>query len=903
MKKNKRKYPLLIALALLAITGGLISTSKIPWPPSLTLSEAGFNDIVIQARGTNGKEKIALYVNNQPVKFWNLTNTFKDYTYTPNGEITVSQLSIEFLNDTWEPENNINYDVQIPYITVNGTKYSSEHASTVSTGSWDQEDWCAPGNKKTQWLNCTGSFTYNIPVGTVVGVPVVDPEPPVSDVTKMISPAPGSTITQDTTFTWSGKEGRNYDLLVGSTPGGNDYHDRDANYGSKSEEVTDLPATGEKVYVRLTWTDDFWTTFDEESYEYTLPAPNPEPPVSDVTKMISPAPGSTITQDTTFTWSGKEGRNYDLLVGSTPGGNDYHDRDANYGSKSEEVTDLPATGEKVYVRLTWTDDFWTTFDEESYEYTLPAPDPNALTIQSDSLTNITSSTADIAFTASENVQAYTDYGTSTDYGRQTPKELRFNWATHNQKFTGLSPETKYYYRISVTNEAGKTATKTGSFTTLKGSGGGTDPASPVVGWNDDLPYGGRAIGVVTSGISTGNAKITRHKSSRRFMATRSGTVKGFGYHNRILSADDIKSRAVSRRTSQPIWYKIQQAVGNDPKRGGYMLGNSYSVGNGGLQEVTLQTDDGNGFPSGNVIAKAKPYIPFDLPARRWVTLDFISSGNVKAGQIYHLVYENLNPPPELSGLSASEAKNAPTNKGAIALDGTTDGIPLDPSERHGPFLRNFPTTLVKKSASSSWQDTNVTSWYGLVYADGVAVGETYAHFQGVSAYRHAVEGNKQLRQEFTWNYPNVRVDRIATRYGLEADANGRPMNIVMKNQSNSTIASASIPFDQKLKTAAQSSTFSITRQTRHSVQNLSKTVELVKGRKYYIEYSAPSGAGYVMSQSIEDGDATDRNKWKNANGNISTDGGRNWNNFRAFADSDLPIYLIPVGVPTQTPRP
>ena len=445
----------------------------------------------------------------------------------------------------------------------------------------------------------------------------------------------------------------------------------------------------------------------------------------------------------------------------------------------------------------------------------------------------------------------------------------------------------------------------------------TDTTAPPVvtsqvdtkGWDNSLPNGGRAIGVVTSGISTGNAALVKHKSARRFMATRSGEVKSFGYLNRTLTAGDISSRAVSRKTSEPIWFKVQQAVGNDPKRGGYMLSSSYSVGNGGLQEVTLQTDDGtpDHNPSGTIVAKAKPFVPFDLALNKWVIIDFETTGTIQAGQLYHLVYENLNPPStNIRALSAAEAQNAPTNAGAISLDGTTDGIALDPSERHGPFLRNFPQTLIKKSASAAWEATNVTSWYSIIYSDNVTVGETYAHFQGAGTFRERIEGSKQMRQQFTWNYPTMTVDRIATRYGQEKYANGQPMNIVVKSQAFGDQATASVPFDGQLKSAAENDNVFVGRQTRHGVSSLSQPVELVTGEKYYVEYSAPNGAGFVVHRAVEtatsDGN-TDRNLWSDGSVQLSADGGSSWATPDAFPSSDMAMYFIPVGVPTQTPRP
>ncbi len=140
--------------------------------PSLTLTEAtsdASENIFIYARGLTGEEKIALHINGKPLEFWSLTTDIAEYVYVPTEAISIDTLSIDFINDRWEPEQEINYDVQIDYIIVNGDRYDSEHASTFSTGTWQESSWCAPGKKSSEWLHCGGNFTYNVPSGTVVG--------------------------------------------------------------------------------------------------------------------------------------------------------------------------------------------------------------------------------------------------------------------------------------------------------------------------------------------------------------------------------------------------------------------------------------------------------------------------------------------------------------------------------------------------------------------------------------------------------------------------------------------------------------------------------------------------------------------------------------------------------------
>lgn len=112
----------------------------------------------------------------------------------------------------------------------------------------------------------------------------------------LLAPAPGSTLLGSTqVFTWSdgGEATRQYDLHVGSTLGGEEFHDTDGLGTTREVEIGGLPVDGSTIYVRLYWTNDEWTT--TESNDYMVLA------FTEAACAPIPSPLSTIT------WNALEG--------------------------------------------------------------------------------------------------------------------------------------------------------------------------------------------------------------------------------------------------------------------------------------------------------------------------------------------------------------------------------------------------------------------------------------------------------------------------------------------------------------------------------------------------------------------------------------------------------------------
>jgi len=107
----------------------------------------GSNSIVIRARGTNGSEHIYCSVGGNQIGSWTLSTSMSNYSASTNN---TGGINVYFDND------GTNRDVQIDYITVNGSTRQAENQST-NTGVW-QNSQC--GGSNSEWLHCNGYIGF-----------------------------------------------------------------------------------------------------------------------------------------------------------------------------------------------------------------------------------------------------------------------------------------------------------------------------------------------------------------------------------------------------------------------------------------------------------------------------------------------------------------------------------------------------------------------------------------------------------------------------------------------------------------------------------------------------------------------------------------------------------------------
>ncbi len=132
------------------------------------------------AGGFDGTEQIQLQIDEVAVETFSLeaggdAGQFSTFTFETEDTITADQVRVAFLNDRWDPDNDIDSNVRLDAIEIDGQRFETEDASVFSTGTWLPEDGIQPGFRESEILHTTGFFQFadDSPVDTPVDPPVV----------------------------------------------------------------------------------------------------------------------------------------------------------------------------------------------------------------------------------------------------------------------------------------------------------------------------------------------------------------------------------------------------------------------------------------------------------------------------------------------------------------------------------------------------------------------------------------------------------------------------------------------------------------------------------------------------------------------------------------------------------
>ena len=124
------------------------------------------SEIEVRARGSEGGEQFNLILNGQVVETFTTTTSLEIFTFDADYNVELGDVEIEFFGDQFNPAQNIDTDLLVGFVRIDGVRHETEASSTFSTGTFLDADGITPGFRESQTLHTNGVFSFLSPVGT-----------------------------------------------------------------------------------------------------------------------------------------------------------------------------------------------------------------------------------------------------------------------------------------------------------------------------------------------------------------------------------------------------------------------------------------------------------------------------------------------------------------------------------------------------------------------------------------------------------------------------------------------------------------------------------------------------------------------------------------------------------------
>jgi hypothetical protein len=344
-----------------------------------------------------------------------------------------------------------------------------------------------------------------------------------------------------------------------------------------------------------------------------------------------------------------------------------------------------------------------------------------------------------------------------------------------------------------------------------------------------------------------------------------GSVQGDSRNNHEIGRDDnrLDYRFRASTTSAVETIRVQQR--------GLGGGNTYSGGDGGTIRASIQTDD-RGEPSGTILSSLT-FNPGN-PAgdwEDWTLLTFPSPATLTEGKLYHVVFDNVDPAPDVNWISLNE----------LFYWGRL-------SPRQPMFSDDF---AVLYASPTRWVvQPGETPIMDLAYANGVHDGMGYIGAMG--EYYGSISGSSDMvRERFTVSggsrtisSANVKVKRISGTSPLTLlleEGDGTLIESV--DVPARSIALGSLPLGEGAAELGGNSWASAAFATPHV---------LSYGQTYDLRLSTTSDTQYIavpVQEGTDKGLASFR--FTDGDGQGTTDGGSTWTNLYEYGYVDLQFYV------------
>ena len=121
---------------------------------------AMLSSVSVFAAGDLGGEEFALQIDGETVEQFTVSQEFQTFEFDTDQPVTADQISIEFLNDQFDPENGIDANLIVDAIEIDGVRFETEAPSVFSTGTFLDADGIVPGFGRGETLHANGFFQF-----------------------------------------------------------------------------------------------------------------------------------------------------------------------------------------------------------------------------------------------------------------------------------------------------------------------------------------------------------------------------------------------------------------------------------------------------------------------------------------------------------------------------------------------------------------------------------------------------------------------------------------------------------------------------------------------------------------------------------------------------------------------
>lgn len=117
--------------------------------------------VVVRASGDMATEQLKLSIAGQSPATYSMTSSFRNYVFKAVGPVQLEQVRIIFSGDVADPDNNVNTNLNVDWIEINGIRSQTGAATVYSNATWTAADGIQPGFGRGETLNVDGFFQYS----------------------------------------------------------------------------------------------------------------------------------------------------------------------------------------------------------------------------------------------------------------------------------------------------------------------------------------------------------------------------------------------------------------------------------------------------------------------------------------------------------------------------------------------------------------------------------------------------------------------------------------------------------------------------------------------------------------------------------------------------------------------